>query len=228
VSPLVVITGSSRGIGRACALQLARRGASLALLGRPSEAQEQVRQACDELGATTHFHSCDLRSAAQIAEATSALLAALGPPAVVINNAAELQHGPHIHEIAIEDWDRIMAVNLRGPFLICRALLPAMLAAKRGRFIHIASISGTLGSPGMAHYCSSKWGLIGLNKTLAEELSGTNLSSVAVLPGSVDTDMLATTPFSPDMSAEQVAQVISYYALDAPNAVSGASVEVYG
>ncbi len=228
MSTLAVITGSSRGIGRAAALQLAQRGADLALLGRPSPAQEETLQACAAQGVVARFYCCDLISDEQIASAAARLLDELGTPKVVINNAAELQHGPHIHEIAVEDWDRIMAVNLRGPFLLCRALLPAMLATNCGRFIHIASISATMGAPKMASYGCSKWGLIGLSKTLARELSGTGLSSVAVLPGSVDTSMLAATPFPPDMSAEHVAQVIGFYALEAPDAVNGACVEVFG
>jgi 3-oxoacyl-[acyl-carrier protein] reductase len=169
-----------------------------------------------------------MSDAEQIARAAAALLADGDAPDVVIHNAALLLRGPKVHEIAVEDWDRVMATNLRGPFLLSRALLPAMLERGRGRLLHVASVSGTIGCPQMAHYGATKWGLIGLSKALADELRGTGLLSLAILPGSVDTDMLKETPFPPDMTADEVADVMVYYALDAPPAVHGACVEVMG
>jgi 3-oxoacyl-[acyl-carrier protein] reductase len=103
-----------------------------------------------------------------------------------------------------------------------------MLAAGRGRFVHVASISATLGSPGAASYAASKWGLVGFAKSLAEELRGTGLQSIAILPGSVDTDMLAGSGFAPRMSADDVAGVIVHAALDAPDAVTGSAIEMFG
>jgi NAD(P)-dependent dehydrogenase (short-subunit alcohol dehydrogenase family) len=94
--------------------------------------------------------------------------------------------------------------------------------------VFVSSISGTIGCPRASAYGASKWGLIGLARSLAEELRGTGLTSVAVLPGSVDTDMLAKTPFPPDMSAEDVAAVIAFQVLQAPAAMNGACVPVYG
>jgi 3-oxoacyl-[acyl-carrier protein] reductase len=225
---LAVVTGASRGIGRACALALAERGLGLALLGRPSERRDEAVRACRERGVEARAYDCDLGVAAHIEAAAARLCAELGTPRVVVHNAAEHRHGARVHEIAPEAWDRILAVNLRGPFLLSRALLPAMLAARRGRFLHVASISGTIGAPLAAHYAASKWGLIGLSKSLAEELRGTGLGSIAILPGSVDTDMLKGTPFSPTMRPEEVASLITYYALDAPPATNGAAVEIFG
>jgi 3-oxoacyl-[acyl-carrier protein] reductase len=152
----------------------------------------------------------------------------MGAPDAVINNAAQLEHGPRVHEIDIAVWDRIIATNLRGPFLLSRALLPPMLAAGRGRLLHVASVSGTIGCPQMAHYGASKWGLLGLHAALTEELRGSGVASIAILPGSVDTAMLEKTPFAPDMPASDVAEVMGYYALDAPASVHGARVEIYG
>jgi 3-oxoacyl-[acyl-carrier protein] reductase len=133
-----------------------------------------------------------------------------------------------VHEIAVSSWDRQLAVNLRAPFVLTRALLPAMLERRSGRLVFVSSISGTIGSPGAAAYAASKWGVIGLCKSLAEELRDTGLSAVSVLPGSVDTDMLKQTPFSADMTAEDVAAVVVHCALDAPLAMNGASIEVFG
>ena len=97
-----------------------------------------------------------------------------------------------------------------------------------GRFVHVASISATIGVPGAASYAASKWGLVGLSKSLAEELRGTGLQSVAVLPGSVNTEMLVGSGFSPAMGAEDAARVIVHAGLDAPDAMNGAAIEVFG
>jgi 3-oxoacyl-[acyl-carrier protein] reductase len=119
-------------------------------------------------------------------------------------------------------------VNLRAPFVLTRALLPSMRAAKRGRFVFIGSISGTLGSPGAAAYAASKWGLTGFVKSLAEELSDSGLMACAVLPGSIDTDMLKGSPFPARMSAADVAKSVEFLALDAPLAHNGAVMEMFG
>jgi 3-oxoacyl-[acyl-carrier protein] reductase len=224
---LVVVTGVSRGIGRAAALAFAERGCALALIGRDSERHRATVEDCRARGVRVEDFPCELADAEALQQTATALLA-MGTPAVVLHNAAELERGAKVHELAVEAWDRMMAVNLRAPFVLTRALLPAMLAAGRGRVLFVSSVSGTIGCPEMAHYGASKWGLIGLSKALADELRGTGLQAMAVLPGSVDTDMLRKTPFPPDMSAEDVAQVIVFHALDAPDAMNGANVEVFG
>ncbi|MSP24053.1 MAG: SDR family oxidoreductase [Myxococcales bacterium] len=228
MSGLAVVTGASRGIGRATALALARRGCSLALVGRPTPKLASVAAECIALGVRAACHACELEDPEAITLAAAAIQNTQGSPDIVINNAAELVFGPLLHETSLTEWDRTMAVNLRAPFLLCRALMPAMLAQKRGRFVHVASISSTIGCTRAGAYATSKWGLVGFSKSLAEELRGTGLVSVAVLPGSVDTEMLAATPFSPQMTANDVANVIVYYALDAPAAVQGAAVELFG
>lgn len=225
---LAVITGVSRGIGKACALAYAERGVRLALLGRPSEAQEATRAACEALGVEATSYTCDLAERRDVEAAAADLMERQGVPTVVVNNAGLLDRGPKVHEIDVDLWDRILAVNLRGPFLLTRALLPAMLKEGRGRFLHVSSISGTIGCPQMAHYGASKWGLIGFHEALSEELRETGVISIAILPGSVDTDMLRKVPFPPDMGPEAVAEVMTYYGLDAPVAVAGARVQVYG
>ena len=228
MSELVVITGASRGIGRAAARAFASRGCRLALLGRPSARQDEAEKELRQLGVEVHAYPFELTDASALAAAAERLLAVQGTPRIVVNNAGDLVRGPRIHETAVEDWDRVLAVNLRAPFLLCRALLPAMLAAGRGRFVHVSSISGTIGSSGAASYSASKWGLIGLSKSLADELRGTGLQSVALLPGSTDTDMLSQTPFPALMSADDVAKMLVFYALDAPDAVQASVVEMFG
>lgn len=226
--PVAVVTGASRGIGRATAVALARRGLSLALLGRESALIDEVRGELGALGAHARLFACDVGDPGEVDAACAALLDELGAPEVVVNNAGIVRRGTLIEETDVEAWDDVMAINLRGPFLVTRALLPAMKRAGRGRFVHVASISSTIGCPRNASYAASKWGLLGFSKSLAEELRGSGLLSVAVLPGSVDTDMLRGSGFEPQMTPEDVARTIEHLALDAPAALNGAAVELFG
>ena len=127
-----------------------------------------------------------------------------------------------------EQWDEVLDINLKGTFLVTRAFLRPMMAERRGRFIAIGSISGTMGTPRLSAYCASKWGTVGFVKALAEELRGTGLQSMCVMPGSVDTDMLRGSGFSPTMMPEDVARVVAWVALDAPDAMNGSCVDAFG
>lgn len=228
MSGLAVVTGASRGIGRATAVAFARRGLSVALLGNPGARLEEAAAEVRALGVAGRAFACDVSTVAGVDRAAAEVRASLGVPRVVVNNAGIVHRGKLVHETSPDDWDQVIAVNLRGPFLVSRAFLPPMLAEGRGRFVHVASISSTIGSPGAASYAASKWGLVGLAKSLAEELRGTGLQSIAVLPGSVDTDMLAGSGFAPQMSAADVASLIVHAGLDAPDALTGSAVEMFG
>lgn len=217
----VLITGASRGIGAACARRLAREGHRLALLARGSSALEAIARELDALPL-----ACDLASEAEIQAALDRVREALGPVDVLINNAGIV----HRHPVAghgTADWERVMAVNLRAPFLLARGVLPDMLARRAGRIVNVASISATSGTPGLAAYCASKAGLLGLTRALAAEVKADGVVVVAVSPGSVDTDMLAGSGFPPDMTPADIAEVVAFL-VTAPPALTAASVEVFG
>jgi NAD(P)-dependent dehydrogenase (short-subunit alcohol dehydrogenase family) len=224
---LAVVTGAGRGIGRAAALALSRRGLDVALLARTGEELAAVAAEIAREGGRARAIACDVAEPRDVENAARIVTGELGTPAVVVNNAGIIRRG-RVHEMAPEDWRRVLDVNLTGTFLVTRALLPSMLAAARGRFIQVASISATLGTAGASAYCASKWGVVGFTKSLAEELRGTALSTMSILPGSVDTAMLEGSGFSPDMIPDEVAGTIVYLALDAPAAMNGASIEMFG
>jgi len=228
VSGVALVTGAGRGVGRAVALRLAKRGFRLALLGRPSPQHAEGAALIASASAFPLFEVfADFSDAAALERAAAGVVEALGPPAVVVHNAGVVVRAS-IEETSVDAWDEQLDVNLRAPFVLTRALLPPMRAAGRGRFVFIGSISGTLGSPNAAAYAASKWGLTGFAKSLAEELSDSGLMACTVLPGSIDTDMLKGSNFEPRMTAEDVAKTVEFLGLDAPLAHNGAVVEMFG
>jgi 3-oxoacyl-[acyl-carrier protein] reductase len=224
---VAVVTGGGKGIGRSIALELARRGCDVAVLGRHGDALASVAAEVQAAGRRAITAPCDVASSADVAGASSAVLRELGPPRIVVANAG-IVHRLGILEMTEAHWDEVLDVNLKGTFLIARAFLPAMMAEKRGRVIAIGSISGTMGTPRLTAYCASKWGTIGFVKALAEELRGTGLQAMSVMPGSVDTDMLKGSGYEPAMQPADVAKIVAYAALDAPDAMNGSCVEAFG
>jgi 3-oxoacyl-[acyl-carrier protein] reductase len=224
---VAVVTGAGRGIGRAIAHELARRGLDLALMGRTEAELRETALEVERLGVRALVVPADVATVGDVERARGAV-EALGVPQVVVNNAGIAGRRAPVEEIRVDEWDEVLGTNLRGVFLVTRAFLPAMRAAGRGRFVTIASISATLGTAGLAAYCASKWGAVGFSKSLAEELRGSGLQSLSVLPGTVDTPMAAVGGFRPQMSPGDVARVVAFAALDAPDAMSGSAIECFG
>jgi 3-oxoacyl-[acyl-carrier protein] reductase len=221
-----LVTGASRGIGRAIARRLAKGGAKVALCARSVEDLQALASEIETAGGTALVVSCDVAQSAQVTAAVAAAQEAFGGIDVLVNNAGVVARGP-LAEMTEAVYDEVLDVNLKGPYLFCRAVLPQMLARRHGRIVNVGSISATLGTAGMTAYCASKWGLLGLSKALAEELRGTGVSVTSVLPGSVDTAMLRGSDFLPVLNTEQVAQVVAFLAGRAPEAMTGAAIELF-
>lgn len=225
---IAIVTGASRGVGRATALALASRGVGLVLVGRPSPELDEAIVICRAAGApTVRSLAVDLRDSAAVERIASSLSAFSPTPLVLIHNAG-LVHRGRVEELSTSAFREQVEVNLNAPFLLTRALLPQMRAAGRGRILFVGSISSTLGTSGQSAYAATKWAIIGFMKSLAEEISDSGLMTAAVLPGSIETRMLEGSGFPPRMSAEDVARTLTFLALDAPLAHNGASVEMFG
>lgn len=227
MAEVAVITGGSRGIGLAIARGLGRRGLSLALLAHD---EARLAEAVSELtreGLTATGYVCDVAEEGAMETAAKSIREAFGTPRIVVANAGIIHRAP-VHELSLADFDRTVAVNLRGTFLLARAFVGDLRQAGRGRFLAIASISGTLGTAGSSAYNASKWGVIGFIKSLAEELRGTGVQALAVNPGSVDTAMLVGGAFPPQMLPDDVARLVTFAALDAPDAMNGAALDIFG
>jgi 3-oxoacyl-[acyl-carrier protein] reductase len=224
---VAVVTGAGRGIGRAAAIALAKRGHDVALLARTAHQLEDTASQIVALGRRAVALRCDVSSAAEVREASALALRDLGVPDVVVNNAG-IVHRAAITHLEESDWDAVVDVNLKGTFLVTQAFLPSMLERGRGRFVAVASISSTLGTAQQSAYCAAKWGVVGFAKSLAEELRGTGLQSMCVMPGAVDTDMLRGGPFKAQMTPGDVAKIIEFAALDAPAAMNGSAIETFG
>lgn len=224
---VAVVTGGGRGIGRAVALELAHRHCDVAILGRTIETLAVTAELVVGVGRRALAVPCDVSKADEVSAAAERVMADLGVPDIVVPNAG-IVHRSGVHTMSEREWDEVLDVNLKGTFLVARAFLPRMLDLKRGRFVAVASISSTLGTARQSAYCAAKWGTVGFVKSLAEELRGTGLQAMCVMPGSVDTDMLKGSGFHPAMQPEDVAKTVAYLALDAPAAMNASSVELFG
>ncbi len=218
-----IVTGGGRGIGAAVARALTARGLRVTVFARTAAEVERV---VAEGGAALAVTG-DVRHPADVLRLVATHEAKLGPTDVLVNGAGIIARGL-AEELSPEAFREVLDVNLVGPFLCARAVIPVMKARRRGRIVNVASISATIGTAGGSAYNASKAGLLGLTRCLAEELREHGVQCVAVSPGSTDTEMLKETPFEPEMSPDDVARVVVFAALDAPAAITGSNVEVYG
>jgi len=185
-----VVTGGGRGIGAAIAEGLAAEGAHVTLLGRTTSALETTAQSLkDTFSTRVHTGSCDVTKPDDVTRAFADAVRALGAVRILINNAGQA-HAAAFEAISLEAWNRLIAVNLTGTLLCTQQVLPAMRAADSGRIVNVASTAGLKGYAGLAAYCVTKHGIVGLTRALAAETARTGITVNAVCPGYTEgTDM---------------------------------------
>lgn len=184
------ITGASRGIGLACASLLAENGHTVILAARNLEKLEEAAAGIRAKGGAAHAVAMDLSDANSIKAAFVQAVALAGPIHILVNNAGVTKDGLALR-MKPEDWNSVLQTNLTGSFLCMQAAMQGMMKERWGRIINIASVVGEMGNAGQANYVASKAGLIGLTKSLAQELASRNITVNAVTPGFVSTDMTA-------------------------------------
>ena len=182
-----LVTGSTRGIGRAIAGTLAEAGARVAVVGRD---QARAAEVAAEMGGAAQGFGADVSDPASVIALVEAVEGAFGQIDILVNNAG-LTKDNLLFRIKDDDWDMVLDANLRGAFVAIRAAARGMMKRRWGRIINIASIVGITGNKGQANYAASKAGLIGLTKSVAKELGSRNILVNAVAPGFIDTDMTA-------------------------------------
>ena len=186
---VAVVTGGSRGIGRAIAIKLASEGADVAILyvGDPAEADETI-QMIEALQVKSKAYVCDVSKLSETAEAVDKVQKDFGGIDILINNAG-ITRDSLIISMKEEDYDAVLDINLKGSFNMIKSCYRGFIRKKSGKIVNIASIAGIMGNAGQANYSASKAGLIGLTKSVARELAGKNINSNAVAPGFIQTAM---------------------------------------
>ena len=186
---VALVTGASRGIGKATALTLAAQGASVAVCyaTRP-DAAEEVVAGVREHGASAVALEADLASSESAAQLVPRTIEALGRIDILVNNAGLTRDGL-VLRMSDEDWASVLAVDLTAAFALCRAALRPMVKQRSGRIVNVSSVAGVSGNPGQANYSAAKAGLIGLSKSLAKEVGSREITVNAVAPGFIETDM---------------------------------------
>jgi NAD(P)-dependent dehydrogenase (short-subunit alcohol dehydrogenase family) len=251
VGRVTLVTGSGRGIGAAIAVRLAADGHRVAACDIDPGAAERTARAIGGTGGRAIAVAADVSDAASVARMVTEVTARLGVPAILVNNAGVIS-AARFTELAEAEWDRVIGVNLKGAYLCARAVLPAMREAGWGRIINIASDAGKTGEPYIAHYCASKFGVVGLTQSLALEYAREGITVNAVCPAITDTDMMeqlahdmqrsgakepgegwrasfvGEIPLGRPMAPEEIAEVCAFLAGEPTGAITGQAINVSG
>lgn len=237
---VAVITGGSRGIGRAIAVEMARSGANVAVIygGNDAAANETVLLA-KESGVKAACYKCDVSDFNAVKTVISQITGEFGGIDILVNNAG-VTADKLVMAMNEEDFDSVIAVNLKGAFNMIKHTSMNFIKRRAGRIINISSISGICGNAGQANYSSSKAGLIGLTKTIAKELASRNITCNAIAPGFIDTDMteklpenikeqaIGSIPLKRMGKAEEIAALAVFLASDNASYITGEVIKVDG
>ena len=233
------VTGASRGIGRAIALSLCRSGFDIVVASPEIEKNEDVAQEIRECSGEAMTVNLDVTSPESVKEATAKALQDKGRIDVLVNNAGITRDGLAMR-MKLADWELVLKINLQGAFLCSQAVLPGMMRNRWGRIINIASVVGQAGQAGQANYAASKAGLIGLTKSLAQEMASRNITVNAVAPGYIQTDMtkvlsdevkekiLAGVPLGRIGKPEDIAAAVKFLSSEDASYITGHVLAVNG
>ncbi len=233
------VTGASRGIGRACALALADAGARVVVAARDAAKLETVAEEIRAKGREAFVVTLDLANADSIKEAFAKASKEFGRIDILVNNAGVTKDGLAVR-MRREDWNLVIDTNLTGAFLATQQVLQGMMRERWGRIINISSVVGEMGNPGQANYVASKAGLIGLTKSLAQEMSSRNITVNSVSPGFIETDMTAALteeqknnmmghiPLKRLGTAQDVAAAVRFLASEEASYITGHVLDVNG
>lgn len=234
-----IVTGGSRGIGEATVKKLASLGASVAIIYAGSEEAALVlRDECkDNYGVRMAAYKCDVSDFDAVKATVAAVKAEFGGIDILVNNAGITLDGL-VATMKEEDFDKVIAVNLKGAFNFIRHVAPHMIRARSGRIVNVSSVSGLMGNGGQANYAASKAGIVGLTKTVARELAPKNIACNAVAPGFIRTDMTkafegderitSAVPLGRMGEPHEVAEVIAFLCSPAASYITGEVIRVDG
>jgi len=236
---IALVTGASQGIGRACALELAKAGATVALAARNLDKLTTVAAEIAAAGGTAHPYALDVASEDSIKSAAKQILTDLGAVHILVNNAGITKDGLALR-MKLADFDDVLRTNLTGSFLLTQAVISSMMKARWGRVINITSVVGETGAAGQANYAASKAGLIGLTKSLAREFASRAITVNAIAPGFIQTAMtddlteaqktaiLAQIPLARYGSDADIAAAVAFLASEEAGYITGHTLDVNG
>jgi 3-oxoacyl-[acyl-carrier protein] reductase len=234
-----IVTGASRGIGKAIALELGKAGAQVACVARNQEKLQTTVDQIQEAGSTAAVYPCDVTDSAAVTQVIEDVINNWGQLDILVNNAG-ITRDTLIPRMSDEDWDSVLAANLRSVFLFTRTASMPMMRRRSGRIINISSVSGIMGNPGQANYSASKAGILGMTRTVARELASRKVTVNAICPGFIATEM--TDALGPAIQeevkkrvpakrlgqAEEIADAVLYLASQSAAYLTGQTITLDG
>ena len=236
---IALVTGASRGIGRAIALELGRQGATVVGTATSDTGADNITAGLEEAGIAGRGMCLDVTDAAAIEAVVKAVQEAHGQPTILVNNAG-ITRDNLLMRMKDEEWDAIIDTNLSSVYRVCKACLRGMMKARKGRIVNIASVVGVMGNAGQTNYAAAKAGIIGFGKSLAKEVGSRGITVNTVAPGFIDTDMtralgeeqrkalLEHIPLGRLGQAEDIAQAVAFLASAAGGYITGETLHVNG